>query len=333
MTALRMTNSRKGRLAVGIVLAAALLGVGGWYWNDSLRYIATDNAYVNANVVRIAPLVSGPVKSVAVADNGFVKNGDLLFEIESASFDLTVRKAEAQLELARNMREKTAASVAEAEALVTQRQAEYDNAMADAARIATLVTDGALTPQVGDEAATRGRTTAAALQLAKAALRRQRTDFGGGDNERIREAEAILSQAKLDISHTKVYAPAGGYVTGLTLRYGTVVRANEPLFALIDDREYWMDANFKETELAAIRPGQYALITVDMYPEHIFHGTVESISGGSGSAFSLLPPQNATGNWVKVTQRVPVKIHIDDRSSATLLRIGTTGMVKIRTRG
>lgn len=332
MTALRMANSPKGRATAGIVLTAALLG-GGWYWKDISRYTSTDNAYVNANVVRIAPLVSGPVKSVAAADNGYVKSGDLLFEIESAAFELAARKAEAQLNLARNMRERTAASVTEAEALVTQRQAEFDNAAADAARMAKLVKAGALTAQAGDEAATREKTTAAALQLAKAALHRQQTDHGGGDNERIREAEAALAQAKLDLSHTKVYAPASGHVTGLTLRDGAVVRANEPLFALIDDREYWMDANFKETELAAIHPGQGALITVDMYPGHTFHGTVESISGGSGAVFSLLPPQNATGNWVKVTQRVPVKIRIEDRSPDATLRLGTTGTVKIRIQG
>jgi membrane fusion protein (multidrug efflux system) len=141
--------------------------------------------------------------------------------------------------------------------------------------------------------------------------------------------KANLSQAQLNLNYTKIQAPTNGWVTNVSLRIGDVVTANQPLFALISNDEFWIDANFKETELNAIHAGQKADVTVDIYPGHAFTGIVESISGGSGTAFSLLPPENATGNWVKVTQRVPVRIHILNPDSRYPLRIGTSATVRI----
>jgi membrane fusion protein (multidrug efflux system) len=151
----------------------------------------------------------------------------------------------------------------------------------------------------------------------------------GDDNAKVREALARLDQARLDLEHTRVPAPDDGFVTSLSLRPGTMVGANQPLFAFVSAHEWWLDANFKETQLERLRPRQKADIEVDMYPHHVFHGVVDSISRGSGTAFSLLPAQNATGNWVKVTQRVPVKILVTDADPALPLRIGTSGTVTV----
>src|SRR3990167_6701631 len=146
---------------------------------------------------------------------------------------------------------------------------------------------------------------------------------------KVEEAKANLAQNKLLLTYTKIVAPTTGWLANVSLRTGDIVLANQPLFALISDEEYWVDANFKETELAKIKRGQVATITVDMYPDHSFQGVVESISGGTGTVFSLLPPQNATGNWVKVTQRVPVRIRFLNPDPNFPLRIGTTASVTI----
>lgn len=143
-------------------------------------------------------------------------------------------------------------------------------------------------------------------------------------------AEVNLNKAVLNLHYTQVTAPTNGWVTNLSLRDGNMVTTNQPLFALISDKEFWVDANFKETAMENIKPGQLATIKVDMYPDHRFLGVVDSISGGTGNVFSLLPPQNATGNWVKVTQRIPVRIRVLSLNSNYPLRIGSSASVSIQ---
>lgn len=199
-------------------------------------------------------------------------------------------------------------AVAKAEAELRRRQAELKNARLTERRVTTMVKERALPQQAGDDAAT-------AVLLAEAA---------------VAAAEVALEQARLDLEHTRVTAPRAGMTANLSLCPGSVAQAGAPLFSIIGSDEYWIDANFKETELEHVRKGDTAEIRVDTYPDHVFHGKVESISGGSGAAFSLLPPQNATGNWVKVTQRVPVKIVILDPDRDLPLRVGTSAKVSLR---
>jgi len=146
----------------------------------------------------------------------------------------------------------------------------------------------------------------------------------------LRQAQVNLAQENLNLSYATIIAPANGWISMLKLREGSIVEAHKPLFALIDQNEFWVDANFKETDLQYIYPGQLADIEVDMYPGYVIKGIVTSISRGSGTAFSLLPPQNATGNWVKVTQRVPVRVRIPHNNPHYPLRIGTTATVTIK---
>lgn len=199
-------------------------------------------------------------------------------------------------------------AVDSANAQQTQCEAELEQASLTAKRTLPLVNKHVLPPQTGDN-------TMAALKSAQGKL-----DF----------AKTGLKQAMLNLQYTKVIASASGWVTNVTLQTGDIISANQPLFALISNEEFWADANFKETEIANIKPGQTATIVMDMYPKHKFQGIVESISGGAGTAFSLLPPQNATGNWVKVTQRIPIKIKVIEPSNkAYPLRIGTSAKVTI----
>lgn len=199
-------------------------------------------------------------------------------------------------------------AVSKSEAQLQQRLAELKHARDNAKRTVSLVQQKYLSPQAGDDAATAIKTAQAAYM----------------------EAKASYEQAKLDLEHTLVTAPVTGVVASLSLRPGTVVPASVPQFAVIGSDEYWVDANFKETELEDIRPEDHVEIHVDTYPGHVFHGKVQSVSGGAGTAFSLLPPQNATGNWVKVTQRVPVRILVTDPDPKYPLRVGTSAEVKVQ---
>lgn len=285
----QLTKSKhfKSRLIAAFFILSALFWFGmkiyGYF------YISTDNAYVNANVVQIAPRITGQVTHLFVVNNQFVQKGERLFEIDPVPFQNALAKAQAQYAISK---------------------AALINAEATAARTVTLAKQKFVSTQEKDNVTTVLETAQASLNLAK----------------------ATLDQAQLDYSWTTVTAPSSGWVTNVSLRPGDVVAANQPLFALISDGEFWVDANFKETELEDIRADQRAVIHIDMYPGVTFKGVVRSISGGTGSAFSLLPPQNATGNWVKITQRIPVRIRILNPDPAYPLRIGTSASVRISLR-
>ncbi|HET9650696.1 MAG TPA: HlyD family secretion protein, partial [Usitatibacter sp.] len=223
------------------------------------------------------------------------------------------------------------AGVASAEAVLAQRRAEAANARSVWNRNQELMKSGFLSPQGAENSRTQLATADAAVKAAEAQVAQARSALGraGDENAAVQAAVAALRQAELDLERTQVKAPASGLIANFTLQPGNMVQPGAPLFVIIANDEYWIEANFKETQLKDIRPGERAEIRADMYPDHVFHGVVESLSGGSGAAFSLLPPQNATGNWVKVTQRVPVRIRVEDPDPSHPLRIGTTTTVKV----
>jgi membrane fusion protein (multidrug efflux system) len=323
----------KWLLALALLLAAGLFG---WrYWQHSRLFESTDDAYLNAHTVEVSAQVSGPVVAVHVRDNAQVAAGAPLFDIDPAPFQLALARAQAQLQLARQAVAEQGAAVATAQAQVEQRAAELRNAQSADARNRKLVAQRFLSPQTGEASRTQVQTATAALKAAQASLEQATSALGqGGErNASVQAAEVAVRQAQLDLDRTQVRAPGSGTVANFSLRPGDSVQAGVPVFSIISDQEYWADANFKETQLARIHPGQAADIYVDMYPDHPFHGVVESISGGAGTAFSLLPPQNATGNWVKVTQRVPVRVRFANPERAYPLRIGTTATVEVRVAG
>lgn len=249
-------------------------------------YLSTDDAYVNANIVQIAPRITGRIVKTYFDNNQYVKKDQLLFDIDPEPFQLEMNAALAQLNLG---------------------VAELDKATLARNRVAALVSKNYSSQQEGDNALAAYKTAAAKVDQAKAAL----------------------EQARLNMAYTKVTAPTSGWITNADLNVGDLVQANQPLFSLVSDEVFWVDANFKETELAAVKPNQYASIVTDLYPDHPYDGVVESISAGTGSVFSLLPPQNATGNWVKVTQRIPVRIRITNMDPNRLLPIGISATVTI----
>ena len=315
-----------------VILVLGVAATVGWrYWRHSQLYVSTDNAYLNANMVEIAPQVTGPVLQIHVRDQQTVRAGDPLFEIDSRPYEIALAEAQAQLELANQSNSQESAAVAAAKAQVAQRAAELRMARSNDKRTRDLIANGFLSQQNAETTQTQAETAAAVVTAAEANLEAAQSTLGkvGSRNAAVQVAQARVDQAKLDLGFTRVVAPTSGVIANFSLRPGSTVQKGVPIFTIIDDQEYWVDANFKETELNRVRVGEQATVVMDMYKQHPFKGEVESLSGGSGTAFSLLPAQNATGNWVKVTQRVPVRIRVLDPDPAFPLRIGTTASVEV----
>lgn len=309
------------------------LGVGGYfYWMHRQNYASTDDAYVHAHIIQISAQVTGPVKQVHVQNQQAVKQGDPLFDIDPRPFRIALQKVQAQLDETQEEIKAAEAAVNAAESLVKARQAQLDDANQHADRVLALFAKGDLPASQADQARAARSTARADLAAAQADLEQAKRQRGepGANNARLRIAQANVAQAQLDLEHTHITAPATGIVGNLTLRAGSIVQKDQPLFALVATDTWWVDANFKETDLVNIQPGQSATIHVDIYGSHDFHGVVESISPASGTAFSLLPPENATGNWVKVTQRFPVRVRITDPPDPDYpLRVGASSEVTV----
>jgi membrane fusion protein (multidrug efflux system) len=324
-----LTN--RGKIWAAAVLAVIVAAGGAWIWVESGRRVSTDDAYVGAQVVQISPQVSGRVLSVDVTEAQAVRRGDALFRLDPRPFELAVKAAQARLTQARDAAAAGVASIGAARAdAVAQAQTAKDDA-ALAARDEALVARGFLSPQAGETARTQAAAARESLLAAQARSVEAQAQAGapGDANAGVRAAEAALAQARLDLSHTVVYAAADGRIANLSVRPGATVAAGQPLFALVDSSRYWVDANFKETDLRNIRPGQSARVTLDMQSGRSLRGSVVSIGAGAGSAFSLLPPENASGNWVKVAQRVPVRVQIEGIDPAEPPAIGTSATVTV----
>jgi membrane fusion protein, multidrug efflux system len=327
----RTSPAKLIKAGAAILVLVAAIGFGVHFWRQSHAFVSTDNAYVNADRIELAAQVSGPIVAIHIQDQQPVKKGDVLLEIDPQPYQLAVDAAEAQLDLAYQTTSQDKAAVAAARAQITQRTAELTNAQSNETRAKELTAQKLISKQLADTAMTEARTAEAAVSAAQANLQQALSALGkaGANNATVRAAAAKVAQARLDLQRTRIISPADGLIANFELRPGSTVQAGVPLFTIIGNSSYWVDANFKETELARIHPGQKARIVVDMYKKHVFEGAVESLSGGAGQAFSLLPAQNATGNWVKVTQRVPVRVRVLDPDPQFPLRIGTTATVRI----
>jgi membrane fusion protein (multidrug efflux system) len=291
---------------------------------------STENAYINADVVDVAAQVPGRVIAVYVKDNQLVHKGDPLFDIDPEPYRIALARAQADLAQAMQTAREDDAEVAASRAQVEQTSVDLGNARANYTRAKELVARHFLSQQAADDAQTRVEALQAALDEAKAKLEKALSAPSDLDKRAdVLKARADVDQAKLNLGYTHIVAEQDGEITNLSLTPGSLVAVGTPLFALIAKNSFHIDANFKETQLSGIHPGQPVDIDIDMYPDHRFHGTVESLSGGTGTAFSLLPPQNATGNWVKIAQRVPVRIKLDQLDPEYPLRIGATATVKV----
>ncbi|MCZ4255327.1 HlyD family secretion protein [Sulfitobacter sp. G21635-S1] len=314
---------------IGLAIAAVIAG-GGLYWwyQNGLIYPSTDDAYLRANILTIAPQVSGRVTEVSTGENKYVRAGDLIFKLDTAQLQAAVETAQANYDQARRNAGSTSADVLGARAHVAGAQTARDEAQTSYDRQKSLFEKGDVSQAALDQASTALDQATATLQAAQSALAAARSQAGepGDRNAVVRAALGQLTQAQIALDHATVTAPVHGWVANITLRPGQVVAAGQPLFSIVEDGHWWVDGNFKETDLMRIRPGQPVSISIDMYPDTRLNGKIESIGAGSGAVFSLLPPENATGNWVKVTQRFPVRISLEDKpgNPAVQLRVGAS---------
>jgi membrane fusion protein (multidrug efflux system) len=320
------------RASLWVIVALALSAAGYDYWRQSAVRLSTENAYVNARVVQVSSLAMGQVVEVPIHENQYVHKGDVLFALDRRPFEAALAEAEGKLRLAEQGTRADTSEVAAAEADVAKMRADLANAESNLRRTTELVSRGFMSKAALEDAQARVNLARAAVDAAQAKATKARTaiaTLSGKVTPAVRVAQAEVDKARLDLEHAVMRATENGWVTRFDLAPGTVVTPGNPLFAIVVDRSYWVDANFKETEMGGVRPGQPATIVLDMYPGHTFHGRVESLAGGTGAAFSLLPPQNANGNWVKVAQRVPVRISVDDPSPEVPLRVGATATVTV----
>lgn len=313
---------------------AAIVAIGSLYFLYKSQHPSTDDAYIKANIVNIAPQITGTVKSVHIQNHQHVDKGEILFTIDKASYDIAQKKAEANLANTIQSVKAADADVKTAEANVEQAQAAQINTEKNTQRILALVKQQLASPSEGDKATSELEIANASLSSAKSQLTASQQKRGaiGDKNAAIKSAQADLASANLNLSYTTVTSPTSGYVANFSLQSGDQLTAYQPQFTIVDDNHWWVDANFKETDLKRITKGQKATVVLDMYPSISYEGTVSSISVGSGSSFSLLPTENATGNWVKVTQRFPVKISIEHSKHDAPLRLGASATVTINTK-
>jgi membrane fusion protein (multidrug efflux system) len=302
-------------LLLGVPLAVAALAL--YFYAEGGRHLETDNAYVKAHIVPVSAEVAGRVAQVAVRDNQLVAQGQLLFRIDAAPFETAVARAEAQLANARTEVETMRADhrVSLAEAREAEERISFLGLQLDRQR--RLRDKGMVREDAYDEA--RHNLEAARARLGALRERAARVLAGlGGDlkmpvdrHPRVLEARAALDTAALELARTSVLAPAAGTVSNLKLQPGVNVARGVAVFSLIQAGEPWIEANFKETQLAGMRVGQVARVAADAYPGVEWRARVSAIAPATGAEFALLPPQNATGNWIKVVQRVPVLFAIE----------------------
>lgn len=330
-------NPRVRRLTLMIAGPLVLIILGLWYWAHSERYQNTDNAYVVADQVSVAPQISGRVTEVPVSQNDRVSPGQVLLQIDPAPFQLALDQANANLRNVADQLRAQQQSLRAAEAELKGAEANVDYLKREVQRKENLVKQDVVAAAKLDDLKTNyimaeQRTVALQAQIAQI-----EASLGGNPDRPITEqaaykkALAARDQAALNLSYTTVKSPAAGVVTEVDIKPGDVVESGRPVFALVMSGKRWIDANFKETQLTHIYVGQKAEISVDSYPGHTWQGTVESIAPGTGSVFSVLPAQNATGNWVKVVQRIPVRIAIDSSGDGPDLRAGMSAEVTIDT--
>jgi membrane fusion protein, multidrug efflux system len=330
-----LMKKRATQMLIPILILAILMMTGLWYWHHEKLFPSTNDAYVQADTVDIAPQVTGRVLAVNVNENQAIKKGQTLFLIDPKPFALAVNKASAQLERIKQQLQASQMAVNSANAKLNQAQAELVNAKAETARILIMVKKGFASKSAGDNATKNLSVAKATVMSAQNQLEQAEHERGkkGKNNAQLKEAQTALAQAKLNLSYTNVRAPESGFIENTSLHKGSSVNAYQPVFALVENNVWWVDANFKETDIERIQKGQPVLINLDMYSHHTFHGKVLSLSASSSSSFSLLPPQNASANWVKVTQRFPVRILMTDGNSRTFpLRIGASATVSVDTR-
>lgn len=334
-------DSRMSRRRFFMLAVTALFVIGGlvWavWWTTIGRYVeATEDAYVGGDVVQITPQIAGTVLSVAANDTDFVNAGQSLVELDRSDGRVALERAEAELARAARQVRGLQAGTEEQAARVTQRRSELARARADLERRTHAAPSGAVGEEELQHARDAVAAAVAALEAAEQALQAQRAVAGTGAPDmhpEVRAAAARVREAWLAYARNAITAPVSGYVARRSVQVGQRVAPGATLMTVVPLERVWVDANFKEVQLQTMRVGQPVEVIADLYgSDVVFHGRVAGFGAGTGSAFALLPPQNATGNWIKIVQRVPVRITLDAAELARHpLQIGLSMQVKVDT--
>jgi len=313
----------KSAKTIGLLLCLSAVAVvaAGWTWARSHGEASTDNAYVRGDATSLAPKVAGYVTAVEIEDNQSVRAGDVLFRIDDRDFRARLAQAEANVDAAQARLTNVDADtklqlvlIREAEARKRSSDAEMILATKAADRRHELIRTSAVSQAAVDESDAALARAEAGVSAVSATVEAQRQRVAVLATQReaavaaLAQARAARDLAQIDLDHTVVHAPVDGVIGNRQVRVGRLVAPGTALLDIVPVNDVWVVANFKETQIEHIRPGQRARITVDGYPNQVFDGVVDSFAPGSGSAFSLLPVDNATGNFIRVVQRVPVKI-------------------------
>lgn len=333
------TDTARQRWRIGLFLLApiSVVACAAWYVLGG-QIVSTDNAYIQAERVGVSTDVAGIVAAIEVSDNQSVSKGQVLFRLKPEPFEIAVVSAKAQLETARNQILYLKASYNQSLAEIAQTEAKLPFYQTNLQRLEKLVSVAAVSRTIYDDAHQDLDNTRQQVSVAKAQAAAALAQLGGRLDRPLElhpsylQALAALNEAERNLRNSVVIAPFDGIVTNVdSLQVGAYLQPPQSGFSLVSSEQLWVAASPKETELTNAHIGQSVTIEVDTYPGVTWHGTVESISPASSSSFSLLPAQNTTGNWVKVVQRIPVRIHIDDAAGKPALRHGMSAVVDIDT--
>lgn len=313
-------------IPAGVILFFILFGLHAFI--TSLSYQSTDDAFVEGRFVQIAPKVSGQVISLKVDDNDYVKEGDLLLEIDPSDFENKVKELESALKEAKANKNVSTSDIDKSSANLADANKNLEFAQKDFERYSKLRDNGLCTKQEYDSAETKYKQALEKQNATQAMLKstKSKDDATGANIDKI---EAQLAQAKLDLSYTKIYAPQDGYISARSVEMGNYVNKAQPLMSVVSPK-IWIVANFKETQVGKMKKGQPVTIKIDTYPNKKFKGKVDSIQLASGAKASLFPPENAVGSYIKVVQRIPVKIVFDEDVSDYTIAPGMSVVPKVK---
>jgi membrane fusion protein (multidrug efflux system) len=340
-TFVRDRRPLRQRLRLPLMLAGpilVLLAAAYWYLTSG-RYVSTDDAYVQAARVAVSTDISGRVVEIDVKDNQRVSAGQTLFQLDQRPFQIAVQEAKAQLATVRFQIHALKATYHQKRADARAAEATADYQQHEFERQQRLLASGTASQQQFDQSRQAHENARAQLASKQQDVANALASLGGDpdipleQHPMVQHAQAALDRAELNLSYTVIRAPENGIVTKVDqLQVGDYVNASTPLFSLMSTDRVWVEANFKETELTHMRPGQQATVEIDTYPDIAFPAKVESLSPGTGLTFSLLPAENATGNWVKVVQRLPVRLTLERYDTSAPLPAGLSATVEVDTR-
>jgi membrane fusion protein (multidrug efflux system) len=330
-------NKRIQRLALIGVPVVVAVGAAA-FWLQGGRHMTTENAFVKADIAQIASEVPGRIMELKIQDHSAVAAGDVLLRLDPANFKLALAKADAEVDSARSAVEQTKANLREIRAEAKEAENKLEYLRTQARRQRDLSGRGVASVTQLEKANSEEQEGEDRLAVLHQRIARVEAALGGKPDRptdefaAVRERLATRDRAALELSYTEIKAPKPGVVVNFRLQLGEQVKPQTPLFALVTDRRPWLEANFKETELTHVKVGQKARVVLDMHPDVSWDAVVESISPATGAEFAVLPAQNASGNWVKVVQRLPVRLRLIEQPGEPPLRAGMTAYVSIDTR-